>query len=132
MVKKTKTPPKRGLASLRGDRGDPPDADGPDEFSRFSLGKRTKPPRPPERPIIPGRHAGGRPLIDPDDLRSERYGMRMHPDLRAEVERLARLDGLKMAGWIERAMIDMVNKACGSEILDKIGRYKANVSGIRR
>lgn len=130
MVKKMKRP-HRGLASLRGDRGDPVYVDGPNESSviRSEGGRKL---RPPARPVIPGRHPGGRPLIDPADLRSERYGMRLHPDLRDEVERLARLDGLKMAGWIERSMIEAVNKARGSEVLDKIGRYKHPVTGRRR
>lgn len=128
MVKKSKTP-NRGLATLRGSRGDPVYVDdGADETTR------TRPPgrrlSPPPRPTT-GKHLGGRPQIDPADLRSERYGMRLHPDLRTEVERLARHDGIKMAAWIEGKMIDAVNAATGSEILDRIGRYKQPVTRRR-
>lgn len=49
--------------------------------------------------------------------------MRLHPDLRSEMTRLARMQGWKMAQWIEKALIDAVNKENGRDVLDKIGRY---------
>lgn len=66
----------------------------------------------------------GRPLIDPADLRSERFGFRLHPDLFAEASRLSRLEGLRLSIFCERALIAAVNARVGSEILDAIGRYK--------
>lgn len=66
----------------------------------------------------------GRPLIDPADLRSERFGFRLHPDLFAEASRLSRLEGLRLSIFCERALIKAVNEKIGEEILDAIGRYK--------
>jgi hypothetical protein len=74
---------------------------------------------------FPIRASIGRPLIDPADLRSERFGFRLHPDLMAEASRLSRLEGLRLSIFCERALIAAVNQKVGSEILDAIGRYKA-------
>jgi predicted nuclease with RNAse H fold len=71
------------------------------------------------------RRRRGRPPIDPADLRSERYGFRLHPDLWAEMVRLARREGISVALWLERAAIDRVHRQASAEILDAIGRYKS-------
>lgn len=70
------------------------------------------------------RHPGGRPKSDPADLRSDRLGLRIHPDLRTELEALAREDGLRLAHYTERALVDHVNRVRGGAVLDRIGRCK--------
>ena len=74
----------------------------------------------------------GRPLIDPADLRSERFGFRLHPDLFAEASRLSRLEGLRLSIFCERALIAYVNQKVGSDILDAIGRYKVPEKPTKR
>jgi hypothetical protein len=112
-TKKTKKAPKPGgLASL------PRVRPNEDDLEAWPV------PAPHPRPPVPARpRVGGRALQDPEDLRSERYGMRLHPDLRSEMTRLARMQGWKMAQWIEKSLIDAVNKENGRDVLDKIGRY---------
>jgi hypothetical protein len=70
------------------------------------------------------KNKGGRPLVDPLDLRSERFGFRLHPDLMSEMIRLARVEGLRLSIWLERAAIERVNRATGADVLDAIGRYR--------
>jgi hypothetical protein len=43
--------------------------------------------------------------------------MRLHPDLRDEMTRLARMEGWKLAQWIEKSLIDAVNAANGREVI---------------
>ena len=74
----------------------------------------------------------GRPLMDPADLRSERFGFRLHPDLFAEASRLSRLEGLRLSIFCERALIAYVNQKVGSDILDAIGRYKVPEKPTKR
>ena len=47
----------------------------------------------------------------------------MHPDLRDETTRLARMQGWKMSQWIEKALVDAVNDENGRDVVDRIGRY---------
>jgi hypothetical protein len=77
-----------------------------------------------DRKRAAAKHAGGRPPLDPDDLRSDRLGLRIHPDLRAELDRVARMDGMRLSMWVERALVKAVNERTGGEILDLIGRYQ--------
>lgn len=67
---------------------------------------------------------GGRPPSDPDDTRSDRLGLRIHPDLRFELEKLARGEGMRLSMIVERLLIDDVNRLAGRQLLDKLGRYK--------
>ncbi len=76
--------------------------------------------------------AGGRPPIDPADLRSDHLGLRMHPDLRGELDRLARFDGMKVSMWVERTLIAAVNARLGTDAIDLIGRYKTDAKQSRR
>jgi hypothetical protein len=48
----------------------------------------------------------------------------MHPDLRDEIERLARLDGLRLSTWLEKLMVREVNARAGRDVVDAIGRRK--------
>lgn len=124
MVKRGKTtsakPAKRGLASLSGERQDEKEYidNSPPRSGIAPPGFKPRVPPRPERPRV-----GGLALQDPADLRSERYGMRLHPDLRFEMTRLARQRGWKLAQWIEKALIEAVNAQCGFEKLDMIGRH---------
>jgi hypothetical protein len=122
MVKlaKTRTSPKlKGLAALPRTRDDywethdaPPTTTGENA-------------RPPARPMPRPFRVGGGPLQDPNDLRSERYAMRLHPDLRDEMTRLARMEGWKLSQWIEKSLVDATNAANGRVVVDRIGRYLA-------
>jgi len=122
MAKKRKTigsetsAPQR-LADLKSDLSEPPPPH-PEEDTFYA---RT--PGVPPRPIHPLLRPG-RPRIDPDDLRTDRYGLRMHPDLRSEIDRLARADGMRLSQWLERLLVTEVNRRSGVEVLDWIGRYK--------
>ena len=78
-----------------------------------------------ENPSMP-KNKGGRPPFDPLDVRTDRLGLRCHPDLREEVERAARDDGMRISMWMERALIQAVNDRRGHKVLDLIGRRIAN------
>ena len=128
MVKRRKTTPTKGarLAALKRAQPRPPaDDEGPDQHwdPHRPIGPDWKP-RVPARPL-PRPRVGGPPAQDPGDIRSDRYAMRMHPHLRAELVSLARQRGWKASQWIEKALIDAVNRERGSEVLDQIGRYRA-------
>ena len=62
--------------------------------------------------------------MDPADEKSKRFGFRLHPDLMAEMVKLARLEGVKLSAFVEKALINWVNEKGGSEKLDAIGRYR--------
>ena len=121
MTNKPKTPsePKKpgGLASLVNQRQSEEDI-APDYPEEAYTQIRTDPLAPRRglpRPLPPR-------LKDPEDLRTERYGLRLHPDLRLEMESLARAEGFKLSQWIERALVDTVNRVHGRHVLDRIGR----------
>ena len=72
------------------------------------------------------KHPGGRPKIDPADLRTERLAVRLHPDLTTEVNRACRLMGMNRSIFFERLLIDWVNaraEVMRIRPLDLIGRY---------
>jgi len=77
-----------------------------------------------ENPTVPNK--GGRPPFDPLDVRTDRLGFRCHPNLREEVERAARDDGMRISMWMERALIQAVNDRRGHKVLDLIGRRIAD------
>lgn len=120
MVKRRKTTKPGGLAALKRSQRRPSD----DDFEPVHYDPHRVVP-PGWKPHVPPRAArvGGPPLQDPNDRRSERYAMRLHPDLRAEIATLARGRGWKVSQWIEKALIDAVNGERGGEVLDQIGRY---------
>jgi hypothetical protein len=78
------------------------------------------------------RHAGGRPPLDPDDVRADRLGLRIHSDLRDELDRLAREEGMRLSMFVERILIDAVNAMVGHRMLDKIGRYMPTAQGSKQ
>ncbi len=57
------------------------------------------------------------------DRREARYALRIHPDLKAELGRLARSTGVKVSTIVERAIIKAVNDSAGKPVVDAIGRY---------
>ena len=66
---------------------------------------------------------GGRPVGDPQDKRTERIAIRAHPDLVEELNIVARAQGFVRSVLIERALIDLVNRHYGRQVVDAIGRY---------
>ena len=68
----------------------------------------------------------GRPPKDPGDVRAIRFALRLHPDLYSEMVRLARLGGLTVSAFLEKAAIARVHSEVGQPVLDAIGRYRQN------
>jgi hypothetical protein len=69
------------------------------------------------------KRSRGRPAGDPDDLRTERIAIRVHPDLIFELNVLARLDGVTRSVLVERLLIRLVNDHYRRTIIDQVGRY---------
>jgi hypothetical protein len=69
------------------------------------------------------RRPRGRPPSDPDDLRTERLAIRVHPDLVTELNALARIEGVSRSVMVERLLIRLVNDHHRATIVDAIGRY---------
>jgi hypothetical protein len=69
------------------------------------------------------KRSRGRPAGDPDDLRTERIAIRVHPDLIFELNVLARLDGVTRSVLVERLLIRLVNDHYHRTVVDQIGRY---------
>jgi hypothetical protein len=72
------------------------------------------------------RKTSGRPPGDPDDVRSERTAMRMHPDLLREINIAAREAGKNRSLFTEWVLISWINNrllARGERPLDAIGKY---------
>jgi hypothetical protein len=68
----------------------------------------------------------GRPGANPDDVRSERTAMRMHPDLQHELSVAAREAGMTRSLFIERLLLSHINQRLnnrGERMLDGIGKY---------
>ena len=77
-----------------------------------------------KKPTTKAKKPPGRPPKDPGDIRSISFSLRLHPDLYSEISRLARLSGLPLSLYVEKATIAKVHGDVGKEILDAIGRYK--------
>lgn len=74
----------------------------------------------------PGRKKTGRPPSPPEDLRTERTAMRMHPNLLYELNVATREAGLNRSLFIESVLIAHINAriaARGGRLLDAIGKY---------
>lgn len=65
----------------------------------------------------------GRPPGDPQDIRTERIAIRVHPDLLFELNVLARYEGVTRSVLIERLLIRLVNDHFGRTVVDRVGRY---------
>jgi hypothetical protein len=71
---------------------------------------------------------GGRPPINPDDLKSSEIALRIHPDLNSELIRMARLEGISKSTLINHQLIRLVNDRRNSTVVDNIGRHSARVA----
>lgn len=65
----------------------------------------------------------GRPPGDPDDIRTERIAIRVHPHLLFELNVQARIQGVSRSVLIERLLIRLVNDHHRRTLMDPIGRY---------
>jgi hypothetical protein len=66
----------------------------------------------------------GRPPGDPEDIRTERIALRVHPDLLFELNVLSRYEGVTRSVLIERLLIRLVNDHFARTVIDKVGRYQ--------
>lgn len=89
---------------------------------RHALAKATS--RPDWRPAGPAP-GGGRPRLPDDDIKSVRYAIRMHADLKREIEGLARADGLLLSVWLNHLLVRTVNERHRHEVLDLFGKYRS-------
>lgn len=67
--------------------------------------------------------ARGRPAGDPDDVRTERIALRLHPNLVVEMNVLARLEGISRSVLIEKMLLRLVNDHYNRTVVDRVGRY---------
>ena len=72
----------------------------------------------------------GRPAGDPDDIRTERIALRVHPDLLFELNVLSRHEGVTRSVLIERLLIRLVNDHFSRTVVDKVGRYLAGAPTV--
>lgn len=75
---------------------------------------------------IKKKRASGRPRGDPEDLRTARIAIRLHPDLTEVVNAACRYVGLNRSIFIERCLIEWCNahaNEINSDPLDAIGRF---------
>ena len=71
----------------------------------------------------------GRPASDPDDVRSERTALRMHPHLQHELSAAAREAGITRSLLIEQILLAAINQRLMSRrarLLDGIGKYMSD------
>lgn len=65
----------------------------------------------------------GRPRIDPADLKKTHVWACIHGDLKTELAKTARLEGVTESELIRNALIQGVNGYRGGVVVDKIGRH---------
>ena len=65
---------------------------------------------------------GGRPGVDPEDLKTVRISIRLHPDMFDALAVLARRAGLNRSVAAQRILIAAINADAGYDLLDAIGR----------
>jgi hypothetical protein len=73
-------------------------------------------------PPKPKKTAGRRPG-PPEDVRTERLVVRMHPDLVESLTERAKVYGVSRSTYVERILIGYLNMQEGQKPLDGIGRY---------
>jgi hypothetical protein len=74
------------------------------------------------------KRAGGRPPINPRDLKSATIAWRIHPDLNSELNKIARLNGVSKSTLINHQLIRLVNERSNRTLVDNIGRHSSRVS----
>jgi hypothetical protein len=114
--------PARTLDDIPDTVGDLPELTPEDlaELQQFARARRDLPDwrGPGEEP------GGGRPRRPDDQIKASRYGLRLHADLRKELDRLAHHDGLLLSVWLQRLLVETVNSRYRHEVLDWFGRYR--------
>jgi len=71
----------------------------------------------------------GRPAARPEDVRSERTALRIHPDLQHELKVAARDRGMTRSLYCEQILLAAVNQRLwqrGERMLDGIGKYMSD------
>src|SRR5215218_3861055 len=64
----------------------------------------------------------GRPRIDPEDMRTVRFSLRLHPDMFDALSQLARRMGLNRSVCAQHILISSINADAGYDLLDMVGR----------
>lgn len=118
MVKRAKKPaPKRKLTLDDMHEREVPTLHPDDEAELRALGQQFAAWR------APGNPGGGRPRKPDREIKGARYGLRLHADLRRELDHLANADGLLLSVWIQHLLVRAVNDRYSHAVLDKFGRY---------
>jgi hypothetical protein len=71
----------------------------------------------------PGKKTAGRRPGPPEDVRSERMVVRMHPDLVESLTERAKVYGVSRSQYVERILIGYLNMQEGQKQIDLTGRY---------
>jgi hypothetical protein len=74
------------------------------------------------------KRAPGRPRGNPDDVKSSWIPLCIHPDLNAELIKVARSDGVSKSALINGLLIRLVNERSNRTVVDNIGRHGARVA----
>jgi hypothetical protein len=74
------------------------------------------------------KRAPRRPRGNPDDVKSASIPLYIHPDLNAELIKVARAEGTSKSTLINGLLIRLVNDRRDRVVLDNIGRHAARRS----
>jgi hypothetical protein len=74
------------------------------------------------------KRAPGRPRGNPDDVKSAAIPLRIHPDLNAELIKIARWEGVSKSTLINHELIRLVNERRNRTVVDAIGRHSGRVA----
>jgi hypothetical protein len=80
-------------------------------------------------PPKPKKTAGRRPG-PPEDVRTERLVVRMHPDLVSSLTERAKVYGVSRSSMVERILIGYLNMQQGQHPLDLTGRFLKSQAAI--
>src|ERR1700681_4607533 len=78
----------------------------------------------------PAKKTAGRRPGPPEDVRTERLVVRMHPDLVESLTERAKVYGVSRSQYVERILIGYLNMQEGQKPLDGIGRYLKSPAAI--
>jgi hypothetical protein len=71
----------------------------------------------------PGKKTAGRRPGPPEDVRTERLVVRMHPDMFTSLTDRAKVYGVSRSTYVERILIGYMNAQEGQKTLDLTGRF---------
>jgi hypothetical protein len=71
----------------------------------------------------PGKKTAGRRPGNPEDVRTERLVVRMHPDMFESLTDRAKVYGVSRSQYVERILIGYLNAQEGQRTLDLTGRF---------